>query len=278
MAAQTIKHSMTKTILITGVSSGLGRAMAKAALERGHTVVGTLRQDADLKEFEGLAPGRAHGRILELTNTAAIAPVVKSVEAEVGPIDVLINNAGFGLLGTVEELSLEQVRREFEVNVFSHLAVIQAVLPGMRARRAGHILNMASMGGVITFPNVGAYHGSKFAVLGFTDALAQEVKPVGIHVTSILPGLFDTDWAGRSLEKTESRIVDYAWIAKRGKPAMTGHPAALADAVMQVIEAKDPPLRFLVGPVALKLVRDKLREQLAEIDRWEDLSQVDGEG
>ncbi len=269
---------MTKTILITGVSSGLGQAMAEAALEQGHVVVGTVRKDADLKTFEALAPGRAHGRILELTDIAAIAPLVRAVEDQVGPVDVLINNAGYGLLGTVEELSLDEVRRQFEVNLFSHLAVIQAVLPGMRARRAGRILNVASMGGVITFPNVGAYHGTKFAMLGFTDALAQEVKPLGIHVTSILPGMFATDWSGRSLATTQSRIDDYGWIAESQAPEMKGHPAALADAVMQVIDAADPPLRFLVGPIAVRLVRDTLHEQLAEIDRWEDLSRVDGEG
>lgn len=277
---------MTKTILITGVSSGLGQAMAEAALQRGHTVVGTVRKNEDREAFErlapgdtpGSAPGRAHGRILELTDTAAIAPLVRSVEADVGPIDVLINNAGYGLVGTVEELPLDDVRRQFEVNLFAHLAVIQAALPGMRARRAGRIVNVASMGGVITFPGVGAYHGTKFAVLGFTDALAQEVAPLGIQVTSVLPGLFDTDWSGRSLARTESRIADYAWIGESDPPEMTGHPAALADAVMQVIEAKDPPLRFLVGPTATRMVRDTLHKQLAEIDRWEDLSRVDGEG
>ena len=242
------------------------------------SVVGTVRKEADREAFEALAPGRAHGRILKLTDTAAIAPVMEDVAAEVGPIDVLVNNAGYGLLGTVEELSLDEMRRQLEVNLFSHLAVIQAVLPGMRARRAGRILNIASMGGVITFPNVGAYHGSKFAMLGISDTLAQEVEPVGIHVTSILPGLFNTDWGGRSLETTQSRIDDYGWIAEAEAPAMTGRPAALADAVMQVIEAEDPPLRFLVGPTAITMVRDRLREQLAEIDRWEELSKVDGEG
>lgn len=269
---------MSKTILITGVSSGLGRALAGAALQRGNAVVGTVRRGADRDAFERLAPDRAHGRILELTDTAAIAPLVQGVEADIGPIDVAINNAGYGLLGTVEELSLDDVRRQFEVNVFSHLAVIQTVLPGMRARRGGRIINMASMGGVITFPAVGAYQGAKFAVLGFTDALAQEVKPLGIRVTSVLPGVFDTDWSGRSLARTESRVADYAWIAESEPPRMTGHPAALADAVMQVIDADDPPLRFLVGPTAIRMVRDNLREQLAEIDRWEDLSEVDGEG
>ncbi|MBC7977045.1 MAG: SDR family NAD(P)-dependent oxidoreductase [Myxococcales bacterium] len=269
---------MTKIILITGVSTGLGRAMAEAALKRGHTVVGTVRKEADRAAFEGLATGRAHGRILELTDTAAIAPLVQAVEGEVGPVDVVINNAGYGLLGTIEELALDDVRRQFEVNVFSHLAVIQAVLPGMRARRAGHVINVASMGGVVTFPNTGAYHGTKFAILGLTDALAKEVAPLGIRVTSVMPGLFDTDWPGRSLAKTENRIAAYAWIGAGEPPAMTGHPAALAEAVMQVIDHDDPPLRFLVGPTAIQMVRDKLREQLAEIDRWAELSKVDGEG
>lgn len=269
---------MTKIILITGVSSGLGKAMAGAALQRGYTVVGTVRRDADREAFEGLAPGRAHARILELTDTASIEPVIQNLEADVGPIDVVINNAGYGLQGTVEEMSLDEIRRQFEVNVFSHLAVIQAVLPGMRARRAGHILNIASMGGVITFPALSAYHGSKFAILGFTDSLAQELEPLGIRVTSVLPGLFNTDWAGRSLATTQSAIADYAWISEGDTPQMTGRPAALADAVLQVIDADDPPLRFLVGPAAVRMVRDKLREQLAEIDRWEDVSMIDGAG
>ena len=269
---------MTMTFLITGVSTGLGRAMAEAALNQGHTVVGTVRNEADRTGFETLMPGRAHGRILELTDTAAIAPLVQSVEAGIGPIDVVINNAGYGLLGAVEELSLDDIRRQFEVNVFAHIAVMQAVLPGMRARRSGHIVNIASMGGVITFPGIGAYHGSKFAMLGLTDALAKEVAPLGICVTSVLPGLFDTDWPGRSLTRTKSSIADYHWIGAGEAPAMTGSPAALANAVMQVIEAENPPLRFLVGPTALTLVRERLQQELAEIDRWEALSQVDGSG
>lgn len=269
---------MTKTILITGVSSGLGRAMAEAALQCGHVVVGTVRRGTDGEAFESLAPGRAHARILELTDTAAIEPLIHGIESDIGAIDAVINNAGYGLVGTVEELSLDDVRRQFEVNVFSHLAVVQAALPAMRARHTGHIINIASMGGVISFPGLSAYHGTKFAILGFTDALAQELKPLGIRVTSVLPGLFDTDWPGRSLSTTEGRVADYAWIAENESPPMTGRPAALADAVMQVIEADDPPLRFLVGPTAVRLVREKLHDQLAEIDRWEDLSRVDGEG
>lgn len=269
---------MTKTILITGVSSGLGKAMAQAALERGHTVVGTVRREADAKAFESLAAGRAHARILELADTAAIAPLVHRVEADIGPVDAVINNAGYGLKGTVEELSLDDVRRQFEVNVFAPLAVLQAALPAMRARRTGRIINVASMGGVISFPGLGAYHGTKFAVLGFSDALAQELAPLGIHVTSVLPGLFDTDWPGRSLSTTTSRIADYAWIAENESPTMTGRPSALADAVMELIDADDPPLRFLVGPTAVRMIREALHSQLAEIDRWEDLSKVDGQG
>lgn len=269
---------MPRTVLVTGVSSGLGRATGEAALARGHTVVGTVRRDDDLKAFEGLAPSRAHGRLLELTDTPAVAPLIQSVETDLGPIDAVVNNAGYGLLGTVEELSLDAVRRQFEVNVFAHVAVIQAVLPGMRARRTGRIVNVASMGGVVTFPAVGAYHATKFAVLGLTDALAREVEPLGIRVTSVLPGLFATDWSGRSQARTESRIPDYRWIADREPPEMTGRPAALAGAVMTLLDADDPPLRLLVGPTAVKMIRDRLNEQLAEIDRWEHVSEVDGLG
>ncbi|XBS68253.1 oxidoreductase [Acerihabitans sp. KWT182] len=271
---------MSKNIFITGVSSGLGRAMAEAALARGHRVIGTLRQGDQLAAFERNAPGRAIGRLLDVTDISKIETLVTSIEAEYGAIDVLINNAGYGLRGVVEELALDALRQQFEVNVFAPVALIQAVLPGMRKRRQGHIINISSMGGVVAFPGLGAYNSSKFAILGIGDALAKEVAPLGIHVTTVEPGVFRSDWGGRSLAQSDHVIPDYHWVfdAKRAPAFNWGDPAALAAVVMDVIDADVPPLHLLVGPTAVRLVREKLAALSAEIDRWEPLSQANGEG
>ncbi len=271
---------MSKTILITGISSGLGRAMAEAALARGHRVVGTVRHEAALQAFEQLAPGRAVGRILDVTDTASIAPLVHDVEAAHGPLDVLINNAGYGHEGVLEEIALDDLRRQFEVNVFAPVALIQAVLPSMRARGRGHIVNVSSMGGVVTFPGLGAYHASKFALQGLGDTLAQELAPFGIRVTSVLPGVFRSDWSGRSKSRSERRLDSYNWVfdpARRGN-FRWGDPAALAGVVMEAVALEEPPRRLLVGPTALRLVRETLSAFNAEIERWEPMSYAHGEG
>lgn len=249
-----------KTILITGVSSGLGRAIAQEALARGHRVVGTVRQERQRREFEEAAPGRSIGRILDLAETAEIAPLVSSVEDECGGIDTLVNNAGYGLRGVVEELDLDALRRQFEVNVFAQVAMMQAVLPGMRRRRAGHIVNMASMGGMVAFPALGAYHATKFAMMGINDSLAQEVSPLGIRVTAVLPGLYDTDWRGRSQAHAERRFTDYDALLARDQDLAWGDPAALGQVVLDAIEIETPPQHLLVGPSALAIVRGRLSE------------------
>ena len=271
---------MSKIILITGVSSGLGRAIAEVALARGHQVVGTLRDEGQRRAFEAAAPGRSIGRLLDVTDTAAIAPLVGAVEAEVGPIDVLVNNAGYGLQGVVEELELDALRRQFEVNVFAPVALIQAVLPGMRARRRGHIVNMSSMGGVVTFPGLGAYHGSKFALLGVSDTLAQEVEEFGIHVTAVLPGVFRSDWGGRSQSRASRSIADYDALLDLGRTGTFnwGDPAALGAVVVDTIAMDAPPKHLLVGPTAVDRIRAHLAGFSAEIDRWEALSHAGGEG
>lgn len=274
--------AVAKTILITGVSSGLGRAMAQAALERGHTVVGTLRDEEQRRSFEQLAPGRAIGRLLEVTDSAAVQALVASIETEVGSVDVLINNAGYGLRGFVEELNLDDLRKQFEVNVFAAVALMQAVLPKMRERGRGHILNIASMGSFVTFPGLGAYHGSKFALLGLGDTLAKEVTPLGIHVTSVLPGIFRSDWGGRSQAHTEHSIADYDGVLKNVEEASAnlnwGDPAELGRVVVEAIEMHTPPQHLLVGPTAIYLIREHLDELSGEITRWEELSQANGEG
>lgn len=177
---------MPKTFLITGVSSGFGRALAEAALSDGHTVVGTVRNENDKQKFEALGEG-VHAVILDVTDFGAIAPAVADVERTIGAIGVLVNNAGYGHEGILEESSIDDLRRQFEVNVFGAVAMIQAVLPFMRKRRAGHILNVTSMGGFITMPGLGYYHGSKFALEGISETLGKEVNDLGIKVTAVEP-------------------------------------------------------------------------------------------
>ncbi len=273
------KSPITRTFLITGASSGFGLAFAVAALTAGHTVVGTVRSEEALQAFEARAPGRAHAVILDVTDFAAIDPAVARIRQTHGPIDVLVNNAGYGHEGTLEESELDEMRRQFDVNVFGAVAMIKAVLPGMRKRRAGHILNLTSMGGYITMPGIAYYCGSKFALEGISDTLAKEVAPFGIKVTAIAPGSFRTDWAGRSMVRSGRSIADYDAImdpvrqarqAKNGRQA--GDPAKAAQALLKVVEARDPPAHLLLGTDALQLVRGKLAALSEEIAAWEAVS------
>ncbi|HVZ00705.1 MAG TPA: oxidoreductase [Dongiaceae bacterium] len=267
---------MTKTILITGVSTGFGRALSEAALAKGYRVAGTVRSEAARKEFEALKAGQAFGRVLDVTDMPAIAPMVAEIEKTAGPIDVLVNNAGYGHEGTIEESSIEDYRRQFDVNVFGAVAMIQAVLPSMRKRRSGRILNITSMGGYITFPGIGVYNGSKFALEGISEALAKEVKGLGIHVTAVGPGGFRTDWAGRSLVRKERSIADYDEVfepARQRRRDMHGNqvgdPKKAAQAMLTLIEAENPPMHLLLGSDALRLVREKLDFLKSEFDAWE---------
>jgi NAD(P)-dependent dehydrogenase (short-subunit alcohol dehydrogenase family) len=196
-----------KILLITGVSSGFGRALAREALAAGHKVVGTVRSAQAKRDFESLSANAAFGRVLDVTDFDAIDGIVAEIEATVGPVDVLVNNAGYGHEGVMEESPLSEMRRQFDVNVFGAVAMMKAVLPLMRERRRGHILNITSMGGYITMPGITYYCGSKFALEGISEALGKEVKPFGIAVTAVAPGSFRTDWAGRSMTRTPRSIT-----------------------------------------------------------------------
>ena len=271
--------SASKTLLITGVSSGFGRAFATAALDAGHIVVGTLRNDGACAEFEALAPGRAHAVVLDVTDSAAIEPALARVLRKVGRIDVLVNNAGYGHEGTMEESGLDDIRRQFDVNVFGAVAMTKAVLTAMRERRSGHIVNITSMGGFITMPGIAYYCGSKFALEGISEVLAKEVAAFGVHVTAIAPGSFRTDWAGRSMVRAERHVTDYDAVfdpirearqAKNGR--QPGDPAKAAQALLKVIAAEKPPVHLLLGKDALALVRAKLASMAEEIDAWEAVS------
>lgn len=268
-----------KTLFITGVSSGFGHALAQEALAAGYRVIGTVRSDAALRTFEALCAERAHGVVLDVTDFARIDSVVAAVEATHGPVDVLVNNAGYGHEGILEESPLEEMRRQFDVNVFGAVAVIKAFLPYFRERRAGRILNVTSMGGTITMPGIAYYCGSKFALEGISDTLSKELLPFNIFVTAVAPGSFRTDWAGRSMQRTPRSIADYdasfdsvrkAREEKSGK--QLGDPRKAALAMLQVIASPTPPAHLLLGSDALGLVRDRLSRAAKEIDRWEALT------
>ncbi len=268
--------SSSKALFITGVSSGFGRSLAQEALAAGHRVVGTVRSQQARQDFERFDPAKATGRVLDVTDFNAIDGVVADIEANVGPIDVLVNNAGYGHEGIMEESPLTEMRRQFDVNVFGAVAVTKAVLPYMRSRRRGHILNITSMGGFITLPGIAYYCGSKFALEGISEALGKETKPFGIHVTAVAPGSFRTDWAGRSMSRTMRSIPDYnalfdpirkAREEKSGK--QLGDPAKAARAMLAVIASDSPPAHLLLGSDALMLVREKLSVLADEIDAWE---------
>ncbi|MGE8509444.1 MAG: oxidoreductase [Paraburkholderia terricola] len=270
---------MSKTFLITGVSSGFGHAFAQAALDAGHTVAGTVRNRAARDAFEALAPGRAHAIVLDVTDFDAIAPAVATLAETVGALDVLVNNAGYGHEGTLEESPLDDLRRQFDVNVFGAVAMIKAVLPGMRERRSGHIVNITSMGGFITMPGIAYYCGSKFALEGISETLAKEVASFGVKVTAVAPGSFRTDWAGRSMVRAGRSIADYDAVfdpvraareAKSGKQA--GDPRKAAQALLEIVAAPNPPVHLLLGNDAVELVTAKLAALGAEIGTWAALS------
>ncbi|AEU35205.1 oxidoreductase [Granulicella mallensis] len=268
-----------KTILITGVSSGLGLALAQEALAQGWTVVGTVRNEEAARNFTATAPGKAFARVLDVTEYARIPEVVAEVEKTIGGIEVLVNNAGYGMEGPIEESSMEEIRRQFEVNVFGALAVTQAVLPFMRQRRSGRILNITSMGGLITFPGVGIYHGSKFALEGLSETLGKEVRGFGIFVTAVAPGGFRTDWAGRSLSRAPRTIPDYDEMFEPQREArqqrngkQSGDPVKAAKAMLTILADPNPPAHLLLGPDAVKLVEEKLDSLKAEIEAYRSLS------
>lgn len=264
-----------KRILITGVSSGLGKALAQEALEQGCVVIGTVRQEEARRQFEASAPGRAYGRLLDVRQTEAMPGLVSELESSVGPLDAFVNNAGNGLLSTIEEAPLDQVREQFEVNVFGCLAMLQAVLPGMRQRRAGRILNVTSMGGLLTFPSVGIYNATKFAMEGITEALRQEVGEFGIHVTAIEPGVFKTDWSGRSQQHGPESIRDYDGLRTRRASQeinWNGDPVKAAKAMLTILDEPNPPGHLLLGSVAGDLVEAKLNTLREEFARFHDLT------
>ncbi|MDX6356679.1 MAG: hypothetical protein QOF98_3582 [Streptomyces sp.] len=273
--------------LITGVSTGLGRALAQAALAAGHTVVGTVRSAADLRAFEELKPGYAHGRVVDVTDDDAVSAVVAEVEQSVGPLDVVVANAGYAVEGTFEETPLAEVRRQFEVNVFGAMATLQAALPHMRRRRRGHLMAVTSMGGLMAVPGLSAYCGSKFALEGILEALGKEVAQFGIHVTAIEPGSFRTDWSGRSMTRAARTVDDYDALftpiretRQKASGNQLGNPAKAGDAVVHIASIDQPPAHLVLGSDALRLIAAARTAVDEDIRVWEPLSRTTdfGEG
>jgi len=266
----------SKTWMITGVSSGFGRALAAAALKRGDRVVGTVRKEADRAALEALSPRHAIGLLLDVTDEAAVPRVFAEAEERTGGIDVLVINAGYGLVGGVEAASLAEIRAQFEVNVYGAVASLQAGLPYMRARHAGRILVVTSVSGLVGYPSLGIYTGSKFALEGICETLALELEPTGVKLTMIEPGGFRTEFAKGSRVYTKRVIDDYDTTVGACLRNMEGHagheagdPAKAAEAMLLVADSPNPPVRLLLGADALGYTRGKLDAQLAEIAAWE---------
>ncbi|WP_216848880.1 oxidoreductase [Pedobacter sp. L105] len=264
-----------KTWLITGCSSGLGRAFAEAVLKQGYNAVITARKKDDLKELGEKYPDSSLALSLDITDETQILSVVKLAEEKFGSIDVLLNNAGYGYRGAVEEGDDADTRTLFDTMFFGTVSVIKAVLPGMRAKKTGTILNLSSIGGRFAAPGSGYYSAAKFAIEGMSDALRKEVGPLGIRVIVIEPGAFRTDFAGRSLKGTKEIIADYEeTVGPRRKEndkssgTQPGDPRKAAEAIIKVVAAKQVPFRLLLGSDAIKLTRAELESQLKELEEW----------
>jgi len=265
--------------LISGCSRGLGRTLAEKVLARGDRLVATARDTQALAGLKQLAPRRAQLLALDVNREDQVRAVVGAAIAAFGRIDVLVNNAGYGLAGAVEEVSDAEARAQFDTNVFGALSLTRAVLPQMRAQGSGHILQISSAAGFVGTPGLGLYNASKFALEGFSEALAQEVAAFGIRVTIVEPGPFRTDWAGPSLLTPRHSIAAYADTAHRTIATLNGYsgrqpgdPAKAAAAMIRLVEAAQAPLRLPLGEAALNRIRGKLKAMTQELAAWEAVS------
>jgi NAD(P)-dependent dehydrogenase (short-subunit alcohol dehydrogenase family) len=270
-------ETMSKVWFITGCSTGFGRHLAMEALQQGNQVAVTSRNTDDVKDIVSQFPDKAVAIKLDVTKAEEVAAAVKQAQERFGRIDVLVNNAGIGYFGAIEESEEAEYRRMFEINFFGLATVTNAVLPIMRAQRSGHIINISSIGGMVAFPGVGFYNATKFAVTGYSEALAKEAAPLGIKVTVIAPSGFRTDWAGRSANNTKIVIDDYAATAHTNQNTIRGYsgnqpgdPVRAAKAIIKVVEADKPPVRLLLGAGALKGARNKIAEMQQDIDTWQE--------
>ena len=274
-----MKKTNNEVWLITGCSTGFGRAFATRALEAGYSVAVASRKKSDIEDIVSKFPETSLAVTLDVTKPTEIQSAVKATIERFGQIDVLINNAGIGYFGAIEESEEAEVRRMFEINFFGLANLTKEVLPLMRSQKNGHIINVASIGGLYSFPALGFYNATKYAVDGYSEALSKEVAPLGIKVTIVAPGGFRTDWAGRSANETPGQIADYkdtanatqAWLRSvDGNQA--GNPVKAAEAVIKVVESKNPPLRLLLGKDAVEISKEKLASLTKDFTEWESTS------
>ena len=267
---------MAKVWFITGTSKGFGRIWAEAALGRGDKVAATARDTDTLADLVAAHGDNVLPIRLDVTDKAAVDTAVKDAHDRFGRLDVVINNAGYGLFGTVEEVTEAQARAQIETNVFGALWVTKAALPILREQGSGHIIQVSSIGGVTAFATLGLYHASKWALEGFSQALAAEVRGLGINVTLVEPGGFATDWAGPSAVQAAElpaydpvRAARAEMVAKRGP---RGEPEATGPAILELVDAENPPLRTFFGKGALDMIRAEYESRLAVWEQWDDLA------
>lgn len=265
----------TPVWFITGSSSGLGLALAHAVLDRGFRAVLTARKPSTVEKLVQSHGDNALALPLDVTDKSSVEHAVAEAEAHFGHIDVLVNAAGYGYLAAIEEGENSEVRAQFEANVFGLLDVTNHILPGMRARRRGHIVNISSLGGLVAFPATGYYHATKFAVEALSESLAGEVAPLGINVTIVEPGAFRTDWAGRSMIESGTVIDDYAETAGKRRTQtravsgkQPGDPARAANAIIRAVESETPPLRLLLGASAYTVAMKRLDTLRESFEAW----------
>jgi NAD(P)-dependent dehydrogenase (short-subunit alcohol dehydrogenase family) len=264
---------------ITGCSTGFGRELAKLVLDNGWRAVVTARGRDRVADLAEIAPDRAVALDLDVTDAGQIDAAVKAATERFGRIDVLVNNAGYGYQTSIEEGEDAEIRDVFEANVFGLFATTRAVLPVMRAQKSGNIVNISSVGGLIGFPASGYYSATKHAVEGFTESLRAELAPLGIPAMCVEPGPFRTDWAGRSLRQTESRIADYADTAAARMETTSGYsgqqpgdPVRAGQAIIDAVSRESPPRHVVLGKFAFDAATAKLRERLDQIEADRDLS------
>ena len=269
-----------KTWFITGASRGFGREWSIAALERGDRVAATARDTATLDDLVERFGDAILPIELDVTDREADLAAVQRAHDHLGRLDVVVNNAGYGHFGFTEELTEAEFRAQMETNVFGAMWVTQAALPILREQRSGHVLQVSSIGGITAFAGIGAYHASKWALEGFSQALAQEVAEFGVHVTIIEPGGFATDWAGSSASHSEVNPA-YAEARDRMQEAREkratsgpGDPVASAKAVLRVVDAEDPPLRVFFGSAPLALAKADYEDRIATWERWQDVAEL----
>lgn len=263
-----------KVWFITGTSRGFGREWTKAALERGDKVAATARDVATLDDLASTYGSALLPLQLDVTDREADFAAVKQAHDHFGRLDIVVNNAGYGHFGFVEEVTEQEARDQIETNVFGALWVTQAALPYLRAQRSGHIVQVSSIGGVLAFQNLGLYHASKWALEGFSQSLAQEVAPFGIHVTLIEPGGFATDWGGSSSRRSAplpgyEQVHEEADRIRSQRVAKPGDPTASARALLKVVDAENPPLRVFFGEVGLGMAKAEYADRIKTWEQWQ---------